>query len=61
MATVKQAITLKHRATTGDDPADVELDAGQQVNILKEWKRHVLIQTEDGKVFNVLKEHVDKD
>ena len=59
MPTITQNVTVHHRLQKSVDAAVVELVAGQQVNIIKEWAHHYLIRTVDGKVFNVRKECVD--
>jgi hypothetical protein len=44
MATVKEAFTAGHRATTGDEIEQIDFDEGEDVNLLKEWDHHYLVQ-----------------
>jgi hypothetical protein len=55
---VKEAITVKHQANLGEEVAEVELSAGEEVTVLKEWKRHYLVKNSDGKLFNLEKSQV---
>jgi hypothetical protein len=52
---MKQAATLKHQANLGEEVAEVELGAGEELVVLKEWKNHYLVKSSDGKLFNVPK------
>jgi len=59
MPTIRQDVTLKHALQKSVDLADVPLNAGDPVSIIKEWEKHYLIKTADGKVLNILKQYVD--
>ena len=58
MASIKQAIVLKHRANLGEGVGDVSLEAGETVTILKEWQQSYLVKNAAGQLFNVPKELV---
>jgi hypothetical protein len=60
VASIKQAITLKHQANLGEDVAEVELSAGDEIVVLKEWDDRYLCKTEAGVLFNIPKELVEK-
>lgn len=59
MPTIRDAVTLKHSLQKSVDAVEVPLSPGDPVSIIKEWQNHYLIKTADGKVFNILKQHVD--
>ena len=59
MAAITKDVTLLHRLQKSTESMPVLLSSGEQVRILREWERHYLIKTADGKVFNILKEYVD--
>ena len=59
MATIKEAITLKHRANLSEAVEDVSFVQGDEVTVLKEWSDHYLYKNADGRVFNILKAHVE--
>ena len=59
MATLKQAVTLKHRANLGEEPDEIAFEAGQELTVLKEWAEHVLCKHDDGRLFNVPKDHLE--
>jgi hypothetical protein len=59
MAKMRCAASLGHRANLGEDVEQVELEAGQEVTILKEWADRYLCKTADGKLFNVPKDQVE--
>ena len=58
---VKEALTLKAQANLGEEVEEVDFGAGDELTILKEWKRHFLVRDDDGKLFNVEKDLVDPD
>lgn len=58
MATIKKAITLKHRPNLGEDVEDVEFAEGDEVTILKQWEDRYLCKNEAGQLFNIPKECV---
>jgi hypothetical protein len=59
MATIKKAITLKHRANLGEDTEDVAFSEGDEVTVLNEWEDRSLCKNEDGRLFNIPKAHLD--
>jgi hypothetical protein len=58
MASIKQAIVLKHRANLGEGVGDVGFQAGETVTILKEWQKSYLVKNAAGQLFHVPKELV---
>jgi len=60
MATVKQAITLKHQSNLGEGVEEVRLAAGEAVTVLKEWQDRTLIKNAAGQLFNVPKEQIQR-
>ncbi len=60
MATIKQALTLKHQANLGEEVEDVELTAGEAVTVLKTWANSYLIKNDGGLLFNVPKDQVEE-
>jgi hypothetical protein len=60
MATLKQAIVLKHQSNLGEGVEDVSFAAGDAVTILKEWHRAYLVKSASGQLFNVPKDLVAK-
>jgi hypothetical protein len=59
MAKMRCAASLGHRANLGEDVEQVELEAGQELTILKDWADRYLCKTADGKLFNVPKELIE--
>jgi hypothetical protein len=59
MATIKKAITLKHQANLGEDPEDVAFSEGDEVTVLSEWEDRSLCKSEDGRLFNISRAHLD--
>jgi len=59
MATLRDDLTLGHRANTGEAVAEVTLVVGDAVTILSEWSEHYLVRDEQGRVFNLRKEVVE--
>ncbi|MEX2204853.1 MAG: hypothetical protein WEF50_01340 [Myxococcota bacterium] len=53
---IKQSVTYKHQANLGEDVADVELAAGDELTVLQDWENAWLAKTSDGKLFNVKKD-----
>jgi len=53
---LKSSVTLKHQANLGEDLADVEFAAGDELSVLQEWDNGWLVKSSDGKLFNVKKE-----
>ena len=58
MATIKQAITLKHQANLGEEFEDVAFAEGDEVTVLNEWEDSCLCKSEDGRHFNISKAHL---
>jgi hypothetical protein len=58
MATIKQAITLKHRSNLGEDDEEVAFAEGDEITILKEWQDRYLCKNEAGQLFNIPKDVV---
>ena len=59
MPTITQDVLMYHRLQKDAEPGEVILTTGDQVHIVKEWARHYLIKTTDGKLFNIPKDYVD--
>ena len=59
MATIKQAITLKHQANLGEEFEDVAFAEGDEVTVLNEWEESSLCKSEDGRHFNIPKALLD--
>lgn len=59
MPVITKDITVLHHLQKSAEPTEVRLTAGVEVSIVREWARHYLIKTADGKVFNIQKEYVD--
>lgn len=59
MATIKEAITLKHQANLSEAVEDVSFAPGEEVTVLKEWSDHYLCKNAEGRVFNILKDQVE--
>jgi hypothetical protein len=59
MPSIKQNVTLGHAPTKAAGVEDVTIAAGTKVTIVREWKNHYLVKTDEGKLFNVTKEMVD--
>ncbi len=59
MATIKEAITLKHQANLSEAIEEVSFAPGEEVTVLKEWSDHYLCKHADGRVFNIRKEKVE--
>ena len=55
-AAITRALTLGHRGNAGVDVEQVELAAGDAVEILAEWSEHYLIRNEAGQLFNAPKD-----
>jgi len=59
MATIKQAITLKHQANLGEEVEKVAFAEGDEVTVLKRWDDFYLCKNDAGQLFNIPKGHVD--
>jgi hypothetical protein len=60
MATLKQAVVLKHQSNLGEGVEDVAFRAGDTITILKEWQKAYLVKSAAGQLFNVPKDLVEK-
>ncbi len=60
MATIRQAVTLKHQPNLGEGVEEVAFQAGEEVTVLKEWETHYLVKNAKGQLFNVPKDRVDR-
>ena len=54
--TIRRAISLAHRANLGEEPEQVEFQAGDKLTILKEWDDRYLCKNDGGQLFNVPKD-----
>jgi hypothetical protein len=59
MATIKKAMTLKHRANLGEELEDVAFAEGDEVTVLQAWEERSLCKNEDGMLFNIAKTHLE--
>ncbi len=57
--TLKEDVTLKHQPNLGEEVADVEVEAGTELQVLQEWEHHYLVKDDEGKLFNVQKDLAD--
>ncbi len=53
---IKNNVTYGHQANLGEDVAEVELAAGDELTVLQEWENSWLAKASDGKLFNVKKD-----
>ena len=53
---IKSNVSYKHQANLGEDVAEVEFSAGDELTVLQEWENSWLAKTSDGKLFNVKKD-----
>jgi predicted amidophosphoribosyltransferase len=56
MATLKQAITLKHQPNLGEEVEEISFEAGAEFTVLKQWTDSVLVKNDAGQLFNVPKD-----
>ncbi len=61
MARIAQDISLGHRPNLGDDVAQVELRAGDEVSVLKVWGDQVLARDAEGRLFNIPRSALEED
>ena len=61
MARIVRDVTLGHRPNLGDDVAQVELRAGDEVQIIKVWQDYVLAKDAAGRLFNIPKNLLEGD
>ena len=59
MARLKQAVTLEHRANTGEEARPIEFEPGAEIQVIEQWERHCLVKDAEGRLFNVPREMID--
>ena len=59
MATVKEAFTCKVQANKNAPIVDVAFAAGEEVQVLKEWKDDTCLVKKGNQVFNVPKKYLN--
>ncbi len=60
MATIKDDLTLQHRANLGEEPDDVSFSAGEEITILKTWEDSFLVKNGAGQLFNIPKSQIQE-
>ena len=55
MAKVKEAFTMKYQGNKTAPVVEVSFAAGEEVQVLKEWKNDAYLVKKDNQVFNVPK------
>ena len=55
MAKVKEAFTMKYQGNKNAPVVEVSFAAGEEVQVLKEWKNDAYLVKKDNQVFNVPK------
>ena len=61
MARIAQDISLGHRSNLGDDVAQVDFQAGDEVSVLKVWRDRVLARDAEGRLFNIPRRALEED
>lgn len=56
----REALTLKHQANLGEQVDEVEMEAGAELTVLREFDHHYLVKDADGRLFNVRKDLVEE-
>jgi hypothetical protein len=61
MATIKEDVVLKFRATVDDDVEDTSFSAGDDVELVQQWEEagYCLIKDEDGHFYNIPSAKID--
>ncbi len=59
MATVKEAFTLKYQGNINVEIEEVSFAAGEDVQVLKEWKGETCLVKKGEQVFNVPKKYLN--
>ncbi len=59
MATIKEAFTLKYQGNINVEVVEVSFAAGEDVQLLKEWKGETCLVKKGDKVFNVPKKFLN--
>jgi len=57
---IKNALTLKHQANIGEDVADIEFDAGSELQVLQTFETAWLCKDDENRLFNVKKEQAEE-
>lgn len=60
MAKVKEAFTMKHQGNKTAPIVEVSFAAGEEVQVLKEWKDDTCLVKKDNQVFNVPKKYLNQ-
>ena len=58
MAKIKEAFTMKYQGNKNTPVVDVAFAAGEEVQVLKEWKNDAYLVKKGGQVFNVPKKYI---
>ncbi len=59
MATIKEAFTLKYQGNINVEIEEVSFAAGEEVELLKEWKGETCLVKKGEQVFNVPKKFLN--
>ncbi len=59
MATIKEAFTLKYQGNLNVEIEEVSFAAGEEVELLKEWKGETCLVKKGEQVFNVPKKFLN--
>ncbi len=59
MATIKEAFTLKYQGNINVEVVEVSFAAGEDVQLLKEWKGETCLVKKGEQVFNVPKKFLN--
>jgi len=59
MATIKEAFTLKYQGNINVEIEEVSFAAGEDVQLLKEWKGETCLVKKGDKVFNIPKKFLN--
>jgi hypothetical protein len=59
VATVKEAFTLKYQGNINVEVVEVPFAAGEEVQVLREWKGDTCLVKKGDKVFNVPKRYLN--
>ncbi len=59
MATVKEAFTLKYQGNINVEIEEISFAAGENVQVLKEWKGETCLVKKGEQVFNVPKKYLN--
>jgi hypothetical protein len=52
---IKETVTLKHQPNLGEEVADVEIEEGTTLQVLKKWDTGWLVKDDEGRLINVKK------